>query len=844
MTFRMRFHLFVPLLVLSSPPATLARDFVCGGSLSGEQMATDPGGGAKLAQLRIEGTRSAIVLFAQFPDEEPGWVGVPEWSEDLFDPEKPGSLTHFYHTMSFGRLRITGETAPRYYVSPRSVSAYLADESDAVGRFGHFVREILKQADRDINFARFDNDGPDGRPNSGDDDGLADLVFVNLLSTPEAFLCRRATGIATLGLGEPYVTNDVGMLGEPIRIVSSHGTVQRTLTFAEAVGVMSHECGHLLGLPDLYNTSVLTKEEALPDEDSAGIGRWGLMGWGATGWNGDDGPASFCAWSLERLGWLDPELEQMVELREDATVEARDIFRGGSIYRIPLRTVEESIGAAEYLLLEQRTRTFYNRNIPGEGLLVWHIRSEQAPGGRVDLICADGLYLDAGYPLGQLEDRRGGSDNLDFWAHESAYAQVHEGNLGDATDPFDGVLFTRLDLESNPSNNPWGLTPPASSGVVLRMQPRGLAMQVDVRQPRWAGVIRQDVTWEGEILVDGDVEIAPEGKLTLQRTVQVRFVGGDRRGEGLDPALSELLVRGDFVLVGRAVFSAFDPAAAWYGIVFDPTDSSHIRFSTSRHEIHGATQGLLFSGAPRGIPEETLSSTIRVGDGSSTGAAGQDHGGIRPSGTYQLTLELSNWSLNFYDVERVQVRWGEEAVHSQRGVNSHDFTVDSSLKIYPGQTLRFPLPSLTISSTVPPGGTVDFSVSVSTFPRSNYQSTIALPVEVEQPAQGPTAVVDREQTGGIPLSFTLSPNYPNPFNRDTLIRFSLPRGGRVELAIYNLAGQRVATLVDGQRGAGTHVTRWDGTDDQRRELASGVYLYRLRTEQAKLVETRKLVLTR
>jgi len=91
---------------------------------------------------------------------------------------------------------------------------------------------------------------------------------------------------------------------------------------------------------------------------------------------------------------------------------------------------------------------------------------------------------------------------------------------------------------------------------------------------------------------------------------------------------------------------------------------------------------------------------------------------------------------------------------------------------------------------------------------------------------------------------TLSANYPNPFNIATTIRFALPSRSDVELAIFNLAGQQVATLVEGVREAGTYTVRWDGRDDSGRELASGVYLYRLQTSDGRQMETRKLLLLR
>jgi flagellar hook assembly protein FlgD len=75
-----------------------------------------------------------------------------------------------------------------------------------------------------------------------------------------------------------------------------------------------------------------------------------------------------------------------------------------------------------------------------------------------------------------------------------------------------------------------------------------------------------------------------------------------------------------------------------------------------------------------------------------------------------------------------------------------------------------------------------------------------------------------------------------------MIRFELPQQEMVELSIYNLAGQEVTTLANGRREAGSYALRWDGRGEDGRELASGVYLCRLRAGEK--VVTRKLLLIR
>lgn len=107
---------------------------------------------------------------------------------------------------------------------------------------------------------------------------------------------------------------------------------------------------------------------------------------------------------------------------------------------------------------------------------------------------------------------------------------------------------------------------------------------------------------------------------------------------------------------------------------------------------------------------------------------------------------------------------------------------------------------------------------------------------------GAPTVVQETMEAPLPSAFSLAQNYPNPFNSETAIRFELPAGDAVELAVFDLAGQRVATLVDGPLAAGIYTVRWDGKDGGGGELASGVYLYCLRAGSQ--VETRKLLLLR
>jgi hypothetical protein len=102
--------------------------------------------------------------------------------------------------------------------------------------------------------------------------------------------------------------------------------------------------------------------------------------------------------------------------------------------------------------------------------------------------------------------------------------------------------------------------------------------------------------------------------------------------------------------------------------------------------------------------------------------------------------------------------------------------------------------------------------------------------------------VETPEPGAIPAGFALRQNYPNPFNAETQIRFSISAPGHVVLKVYNMLGQGVRTLVDEDLPAGEHRAIWSGTDEQGRNLASGVYFCRLEAGEKR--DMRKMILLR
>jgi hypothetical protein len=114
--------------------------------------------------------------------------------------------------------------------------------------------------------------------------------------------------------------------------------------------------------------------------------------------------------------------------------------------------------------------------------------------------------------------------------------------------------------------------------------------------------------------------------------------------------------------------------------------------------------------------------------------------------------------------------------------------------------------------------------------------------------QSGTGIDNSTDGENVIFGYSLGQNYPNPFNPNTCIDFDLPRSCQVKLEIYNILGSKVKTLVNEKLNSGHQFVTWDGKDDQGKEVASGVYFYRLSATSAGKTEefslTKRMLLLR
>jgi M6 family metalloprotease-like protein len=357
---------------------------------------------------------------------------------------RPYTVHTLYDEMSNGLLAIDGQVFgwqqladdASYYLDSCGGSNPL-DCATGRNRFGDAFRESLAALDGAVDFSLYDNDGGDDTPNSGDDDGVVDVVqFIQPVVGGECggpgiwahkFTLTDIGGVTTSGV---YTTDDAAAGGGFVTIDSYFvvagvgGALCPPSGAIMDVGVSAHELGHGLGLPDLYDTG----------GGSSGIGEWGLMGSGL--YTSLASPAHYSAWSKERMGW----------------VTVREITAGETVTVGPVGTADTVLairptGAnprGEYFLLENKqavgadTANMHTGGDTGPkngGLLVWHIDS-----AKVDQSLVSNL-VNAGSIHGVALVEADGAGSLRAGS-----------NRGDAGDAFPGTTAnTKLSFATVPA---------------------------------------------------------------------------------------------------------------------------------------------------------------------------------------------------------------------------------------------------------------------------------------------------------------------------------------------------------------------------------------------------------
>ena len=338
---------------------------------------------ASVSSDAVQGTLPLLVIPALFSDSPEPHISRDALQRVLFDgPAPDGTLSEFYREISAGLLTVTGRVTPwvRTHLTLEQVTAGQAGFGEEA-RVLEYLWAALQQADLHVDFGDFDNDGPDGLPNSGDDDGVVDAVAFEFIEVSGSCggpgIWPHRSAISWRTGGDPFTSTDTGAQG-PIRV---DAYIIQGVTECDGVGlqnanVIGHEMGHVLGLPDLYHPI----DGIDPTLRRWVVGCWGLMAAGSWGCGDPSlkvegfGPVHMSPWSLAQLGWTEfQDVDGDVRYRPYVVEPTAD---GGRPLRIPLDPT-----GRESIVIEYRTREGFDHSLPGQGLLAyrWNLDGQFRP---------------------------------------------------------------------------------------------------------------------------------------------------------------------------------------------------------------------------------------------------------------------------------------------------------------------------------------------------------------------------------------------------------------------------------------------------------------------------------
>ncbi len=674
-------------------------------------------------------------------------------------------------------------TLIRYYAGPGTCNGLCAS-----AKIGELITFTVANNDAAIDFGQYDNDGPDGLPNSGDDDGFVD--FAAFIQPETSSSCGGAsTGNIwshRSSLSTDYVTNDPRTGGGFILVddyVIQNGFNCDGVNIVD-IGVFCHEYGHAFGLPDLYDT----------DGGSQGVGHWCLMGSGNQ--NTTSNPAHMGAWSKNQLGWSDVTVVPGVPTPFSiSNVENnRDIYRLDVMHEKWRRTTDCAINGTFSMHCGLTASEAALRNyVGGAGY-----------GNRWDTTLSRDFFW------------MSGTVNL-------SYKYSYE------TEPSYDYLFT--DITTNGNTTTLATYTGTGSGTASINITPFLAFNKPftikfhfMSDPAWSDEDGLNPTTCGAVTLD-DISVA-SGGTSNSTNFETREDGWAEEMtnpaehylvENRQPLGSDVNVWGGGGLVIWHVDSGDQTGGPSNNqprrLAVEQADGlfdleANINRGDAGDPYPGSTNNLNFNGAT--TP-------------SSDGHDGPAHVSVQltsGNGDPITATMMGSWPAPSPVSISPTSRSGQLGVIT---VDGSGFAKGGYMQLARGtQTFTSQLTTWVgkdrVGFSIVTAGAINGFYDVVVFNPGGASAVLPGAFEIKN------SVV---AVGDTPRKNAMLAAYPNPFNPETTIRYELASRQQVSLRVYDVSGAVVRTLVDDTKPAGSYTLTWNGLDDRGNTVSSGVYFYRI-----------------
>ncbi len=364
-----------------------------------------------------------LILLGQFTNTTSIGSTEAQWANTFFGPTN--SIRDYYDEVSYGQFTITPAAETCGGTANDGITGWMNIDTNHPNVGGSdLTSAALQQANSCVNYANFAGGDNKITPN--------ELLVIVIVAGYEESYGGTAAALTPNVWAHQYSVNTPSLDGITSFTYGQFGE-WHAATFDNpghraTIGVIVHEMGHLLGWPDLYDTN----------GGSEGVGNWSVMGGGD--WLGNpDGntPAHPSAWEKWYQGWLTPRY--LTNNTLNLSIPRVEDNRSNSVIQLLNNpngvdwSFEERSGSGEYFLVENRQKVGYDAQLPGCGLLIWHIDETRTS--------TNAANADENRKLVDLEEADG-LKHLD-----------NEDNRGDTGDPFPGTSNkTIFDAYSNPNS--------------------------------------------------------------------------------------------------------------------------------------------------------------------------------------------------------------------------------------------------------------------------------------------------------------------------------------------------------------------------------------------------------